>query len=73
MPRCPICKNRAERRENNPSAPFCSERCKLIDLGNWIGEGYRIPDDDGSTSDEPRPNRDADRRGSRSARRRGQR
>jgi endogenous inhibitor of DNA gyrase (YacG/DUF329 family) len=22
--------------------PFCSERCKLIDLGNWLGEKYRI-------------------------------
>jgi endogenous inhibitor of DNA gyrase (YacG/DUF329 family) len=24
-------------------APFCSERCKLVDLGRWLGEGYRIP------------------------------
>jgi endogenous inhibitor of DNA gyrase (YacG/DUF329 family) len=23
--------------------PFCSERCKLIDLGQWANEGYRIP------------------------------
>lgn len=23
--------------------PFCSERCKLVDLGNWLGERYRIP------------------------------
>ncbi|HEY8426800.1 MAG TPA: DNA gyrase inhibitor YacG [Sandaracinaceae bacterium] len=41
--RCPICKNRAEARAENPYAPFCSERCKLIDLGNWLGERYRIP------------------------------
>lgn len=69
MPRCPICKNRSERRENNPYAPFCSQRCKLIDLGNWIGEGYRIPDDDAS-SDETRLNRStAPRDGDRSTRR----
>lgn len=44
MARCPICKNRVEARGRNPYAPFCSERCKLIDLGNWLGEGYRIPE-----------------------------
>ena len=30
----------------NPWRPFCSERCKLIDLGDWIEERYRIPDSD---------------------------
>ncbi len=29
--------------ENNPFRPFCSERCKLIDLGQWAEEKYRIP------------------------------
>ncbi len=46
-PRCPICKNRAEARANDPYAPFCSERCKLVDLGNWLSEGYRIPESEG--------------------------
>jgi endogenous inhibitor of DNA gyrase (YacG/DUF329 family) len=27
----------------NPHRPFCSERCKLIDLGQWASESYRIP------------------------------
>lgn len=27
----------------NPWRPFCSERCKLIDLGQWASDGYRIP------------------------------
>ena len=27
----------------NPFRPFCSERCKQIDLGNWISETYRFP------------------------------
>ncbi len=43
MPFCPIC--RAETPwQDNPSRPFCSERCKLIDLGQWASEVYRIPD-----------------------------
>lgn len=27
----------------NPFRPFCSERCKLVDLGNWLSGSYRIP------------------------------
>jgi endogenous inhibitor of DNA gyrase (YacG/DUF329 family) len=27
----------------NPHRPFCSERCRLIDLGAWASEDYRIP------------------------------
>ncbi|MEW6214374.1 MAG: DNA gyrase inhibitor YacG [Nitrospirota bacterium] len=38
---CPICKNTTTW-EENPWRPFCSERCKLIDLGKWISEEYRI-------------------------------
>jgi len=30
--------------ESNKFRPFCSERCRLIDLGQWAAEGYRIPD-----------------------------
>jgi len=29
--------------ENNPFRPFCSEHCKLIDLGKWVSGQYRIP------------------------------
>jgi endogenous inhibitor of DNA gyrase (YacG/DUF329 family) len=39
-----------------PHFPFCSARCKLIDLGRWLGEEYRLPDADVPTapeSDEP--------------------
>jgi endogenous inhibitor of DNA gyrase (YacG/DUF329 family) len=32
--------------------PFCSERCKLADLGRWLSEDYRVPDE------APRPDRD---------------
>ncbi len=43
--RCPICKNRfqAESLDLWPSFPFCSDRCKLIDLGRWIDGDYSIP------------------------------
>ena len=27
----------------NPFFPFCSQRCRLIDLGKWLGEEYRVP------------------------------
>ena len=44
---CPICKkpvnDRDDSRTPNPSFPFCGERCKLIDLGRWLGERYQIP------------------------------
>ncbi|HLC16729.1 MAG TPA: DNA gyrase inhibitor YacG [Thermodesulfovibrionia bacterium] len=39
---CPICKTDTEI-ENNPYRPFCSNRCKLIDLSAWLGEQYSIP------------------------------
>ena len=38
--RCPICKK--EVAPNAPDFPFCSERCKTIDLGNWASEEYKI-------------------------------
>jgi len=39
--RCPNCK-RQTTWKGNPYRPFCSERCKLIDLHNWLSERYRI-------------------------------
>lgn len=32
--------------ENNEFRPFCSERCKLIDLGAWASEDYKLPTED---------------------------
>jgi hypothetical protein len=40
---CPTCGELVEYRTDNPWRPFCSQRCKLIDLGQWASEGYRIP------------------------------
>ena len=41
---CPTCGKNVDwhRRQGNPSFPFCSERCKLIDLGKWLNEEHRI-------------------------------
>ena len=39
--RCPICKQNVAW-EGNPFRPFCSERCKLIDLDNWLEGRYRL-------------------------------
>jgi endogenous inhibitor of DNA gyrase (YacG/DUF329 family) len=41
--KCPRCGGAALFSPDNPWRPFCSERCKLIDLGQWANEGYRIP------------------------------
>lgn len=41
--RCPICKTELDVADDFPSRPFCSARCKLLDLGNWLDEKYRLP------------------------------
>lgn len=38
---CPLCK-KTTTWEENPWRPFCSERCKLMDLGKWASEEYKI-------------------------------
>jgi uncharacterized protein len=38
--KCPICKKEVP--AGSPYHPFCSERCKIIDLGNWASEKYVI-------------------------------
>lgn len=38
---CPICKKAVK--ETDPQYPFCSERCRVLDLGNWASEEYKIP------------------------------
>jgi uncharacterized protein len=39
--KCPICKKEVQ--PGDPEFPFCSERCRLIDLGNWASGKYAIP------------------------------
>ena len=40
---CPQCGKPSIFAPENKSRPFCSERCRLIDLGEWASEGYQIP------------------------------
>jgi uncharacterized protein len=49
--KCPICKRPVKL--TDPEAPFCSERCREIDLGNWATEKYVI-----STPAYPQPDRE---------------
>lgn len=48
---CPTCKKSVEWKESNSWRPFCSERCKLIDLGAWANEEYRVPAEDAFPDD----------------------
>jgi hypothetical protein len=42
MPRCPVC-DAAVDLVKTPTVPFCSDRCRTIDLGRWLGESYGLP------------------------------
>ena len=43
--RCPVCERLMESANSAdwPAFPFCSARCRLIDLGRWLGEKYTVP------------------------------
>ena len=49
---CPTCRRPVEHSIDNPWRPFCSQRCKLIDLGAWAAEKHVIPE---NTESEPPP------------------
>ena len=40
---CPTCGRPVEWSDRSPYRPFCSKRCRLIDLGEWLDEDRRIP------------------------------
>ncbi|HCS63943.1 MAG TPA: DNA gyrase inhibitor YacG [Cellvibrio sp.] len=42
---CPSCKKTVLWNDNFPHRPFCSDRCRLIDLGEWASESHRIAGD----------------------------
>jgi endogenous inhibitor of DNA gyrase (YacG/DUF329 family) len=54
---CPICKT-ATTWEENPYRPFCSEKCKMKDLGKWASEDYRIKGRSPSEDEEKQSERD---------------
>lgn len=41
--KCPICEREFDPAGPTAAKPFCSERCRLVDLGRWLGEGYSFP------------------------------
>lgn len=52
---CPICGKPVPPRRENRSFPFCSDRCRLLDLGKWLGGEYRIPGPSLGDADEAPP------------------
>jgi endogenous inhibitor of DNA gyrase (YacG/DUF329 family) len=58
---CPICKRPVpdhERHRPGSPYPFCSDRCKLVDLGRWLDGKYQIPVEEEDESDPPRADPD---------------
>jgi len=53
--RCPSCKKTGAWSTENPWRPFCSERCRLIDLGAWLAEEHRIAGEPVDPFDVPTP------------------
>ncbi len=58
--RCPICKTPTDS-DVHRDFPFCSERCKMQDLGNWAAEKYVVSEpifseDDDEPDDSPKAN-----------------
>ncbi|WP_018610747.1 DNA gyrase inhibitor YacG [Uliginosibacterium gangwonense] len=49
---CPQCGTNVEWRPESRYRPFCSERCKLIDIGAWASETYRVAGQEEPLSDE---------------------
>jgi endogenous inhibitor of DNA gyrase (YacG/DUF329 family) len=52
MPKCPICDTDVKPRADNKLFPFCSARCKTIDLGKWLSEEYRVATGEAAAADE---------------------
>ncbi|MBA4017372.1 MAG: DNA gyrase inhibitor YacG [Pirellula sp.] len=48
---CPICRKQFESTATD-SPPFCSARCRQIDLGRWLGETYAVPTSRSEEDDE---------------------
>ena len=53
--KCPVCGKVVEWKEANAFRPFCSERCKQIDLGAWADEQYKVPATEEDENDREEP------------------
>ena len=53
---CPTCRRPVEFVPSNRWRPFCSERCRSVDLGAWASGSYRLPvEDSGTEADDQAP------------------
>jgi len=43
--RCPACGGDSRYAPDNPFRPFCSQRCRGLDLGAWASESFRVPEE----------------------------
>ena len=50
---CPICRADVAPAEHNEAFPFCSKRCKTIDLGSWLEGRYRLETEDSGAPTDP--------------------
>jgi endogenous inhibitor of DNA gyrase (YacG/DUF329 family) len=57
---CPTCQKPVEWSAQSRWRPFCSERCRLIDLGAWIHEQRSIPGEPGTDQEPPSDRDDVD-------------
>ena len=55
--RCPTCQRAIQWTDQFPYRPFCSDRCRLIDLGAWLTEQHKIPEESDAESEDTQ-NRD---------------
>jgi uncharacterized protein len=55
--KCPTCRRPVDWSETSAYRPFCSDRCRLIDLGAWLAEQHRIPDESPGESSETHDDR----------------
>jgi hypothetical protein len=56
--RCPACGKQAAYSPDNPARPFCSPRCRSVDLGAWASESYRLAGDPPPDQADPSAPRD---------------
>jgi endogenous inhibitor of DNA gyrase (YacG/DUF329 family) len=56
--RCPTCQRPIQWSEQFPFRPFCSDRCRLIDLGTWLSEKHAIAGDPAENPDQAPPDAD---------------
>lgn len=57
---CPICGKKGTWTAENKYKPFCSERCKITDLGEWASETRRVPGEPANPSELPDDDKEED-------------